>query len=312
MPAPGDAHPPHPAGEMDLHKIASQLHAIQADASLHKEINLGARAKALDLIALVQEIAHLQGAQGDVELLNRQAMRLKQRLQAIDTGLFAELRARIRSGECTASELRSTFNSYTKYTPRRGQVHAGYDALDLLVEGLFTPAPVPQPTRAADSEMDSDMVHLEPTPARAILDLADHVGMTTDDVFFDLGSGLGQVVLIVHLLTGVWAKGIEVEPAYCAYARAQAQELGLSGVAFVRADARHIDLAGGTIFFMFTPFKGKLLRQVLERLRCQALTRSLRICTFGPCTLHVAQEGWLRSVDEHADHEFKLALFATK
>ena len=62
---------------MDQHRITSELHAIERDASLCEEINLGARAEALDLIALIQETARLQdhapscAAEQGLELLNR-------------------------------------------------------------------------------------------------------------------------------------------------------------------------------------------------------------------------------------------------
>jgi hypothetical protein len=39
--------------------------------------------------------------------------------------------------------------------------------------------------------------------------------ITQADVFFDLGSGLGQVPILVNLLSGAAAKGMEFEPVYC-------------------------------------------------------------------------------------------------
>jgi SAM-dependent methyltransferase len=153
------------------------------------------------------------------------------------------------------------------------------------------------------------MVHLEPTPARAILDMVDRLHLTKDDVFYDLGSGLGQVVILVRLLTGVRAVGIEVEPSYCEVARDRAWVLGLSGVTFVNEDARQADYAEGTVFYLFTPFMGNMLQAVLDRLCTEARKRPLRVCTYGPCTPHVARQPWLRSADANADHEFKLAIF---
>jgi hypothetical protein len=44
---------------------------------------------------------------------------------------------------------------------------------------------------------------------------------------------------------------------------------------------------------LYTPFTGAILREVLSALRREALTRQIRICTFGPCTPLVAQEPWV-------------------
>jgi hypothetical protein len=80
-------------------------------------------------------------------------------------------------------------------------------------------------------------------------------------------------------------------------------------VTFVNADAREADYADGTVFFMFTPFKGAILDAVLARLEQEARERPIVVCTYGSCTLYVAEQAWLNSVDDNADHEFKLAVF---
>src|SRR5206468_2904352 len=113
----------------------------------------------------------------------------------------------------------------------------------------------PDATRGSDPEM----VHYEPTPARVILDLVDHAGLRADDVLYDLGSGLGQVVILVNLLTGIPTRGVECQSALCAAARGYAEGLGLWDVAFVEADARAVDFADGTMFYLFTPFRGRML-----------------------------------------------------
>lgn len=128
------------------------------------------------------------------------------------------------------------------------------------------------------------MVHCEETPARTILDLMDQCVIGAQDVFYDLGSGLGQVVLLVHLLAGVKAKGVEFEPAFCEFARKQAAALGLTAVDFINTNARNADYSDGTVFFLFTPFRGQILHDVLERLEQAARQRQIRLCTFGSCS----------------------------
>jgi precorrin-6B methylase 2 len=125
------------------------------------------------------------------------------------------------------------------------------------------------------------------------LELVEAARLTEADIFFDEGSGLGQVAILVHLLRGSAAKGIEIEPAYCGYARACAAELGLSRVEFLEADAREADYSAGTVFFMYTPCEGKMLEDALARLRSQA-GKGARLFTYGPCTAEVARLGWHR------------------
>lgn len=104
---------------------------------------------------------------------------------------------------------------------------------------------------------------------------------------------MGQVAILVNLLAGITTKGIEFEPSFCEYAKGCVAELSLSNVSFINIDARKADYYEGTIFFMFTPFKGEILREVLEILRKESLLRKIKIITYGPCTAQVALENWL-------------------
>jgi SAM-dependent methyltransferase len=153
------------------------------------------------------------------------------------------------------------------------------------------------------------MVRYQPTTSRAILEMLARAGLGPDDVFYDLGSGLGHVVLLVALLTGARAKGVEIEPAYCDYARQCARNLGIGGVDFIEGDVRDASLAGGTVYFLYTPFRGALLEQVLETLRAEAHQRPIRVCTYGPCTVEVARTTWLARQGVHDVSEHGIATF---
>ena len=221
---------------------------------------------------------------------------------------FHTLRHQIRSREHTPASLRHLFDDHTRYRPGRlGQIHRSYDALDALVQGLMHAEREPEALRP----LDIDMVHYEPTPARAILDLIDQVSMTAHDVFYDLGSGLGHVVISVHLLTGATAKGVEIEASYCEHARRCADELGLlpSQVQFWHGDASAADYSDGTVFFMYTPFTGKLLATVLKALAQEAQRRPITVCTHGACTFDVAQQPWLQLRHPEANQAHALAVF---
>jgi hypothetical protein len=187
----------------------------------------------------------------------------------------------------------------------RPQDEIGYDSLDMFINGLLLIQAVPTETKAREPEM----VSYQQTPARIIFELVEKAHLTGEDVFYDLGSGLGQVPILVNLLSGATARGVEFEPAYCDYARVCAADLNLSGVAFINADARTADYSEGTVFFMYTPFEGSVLQEVLEKLRGESQKRRIRLFTYGPCTPQVSRQKWLKWVDQNEAHLYKLGVF---
>jgi hypothetical protein len=127
-----------------------------------------------------------------------------------------------------------------------------------------------------------------------------------EDVFFDLVSGLGQVTILVNLFTSVISRGVEFEPAFCEYAKARADELHLNNVDFIHTDARYAHYTSGTVFFMYTPFEGRMLSDVLQNLKGLAKSKRIKIFTYGPCTTEVARQNWLvsRSLIQYDSGEF--------
>lgn len=169
-------------------------------------------------------------------------------------------------------------------------VSAAYTNLDIVANRLFCAGGMPEPRLA----LAAGMVEYYKTPTQVVVELVRRVEWRAGDVFVDLGAGLGQVVLTVHLLAGVRAWGVEIEPAYCDYARRCAVRLGLAGVEFIEGDAREVDLSDGTVFFLFTPFRGEVFRDVMARLRAEAVRREIRVAGYGPCAEELAGLEWLR------------------
>jgi SAM-dependent methyltransferase len=101
-----------------------------------------------------------------------------------------------------------------------------------------------------------------------------------EDVVIDLGAGLGKVVLLTRLLTGARARGIELQATLVGRARAAAARLGLD-VHFTEADARDADIDDGTIFFLYVPFTGPVLADVLSRLHTVAKHHPIVVCALG-------------------------------
>jgi len=151
------------------------------------------------------------------------------------------------------------------------------------------------------------MVFYQKTPARIIIELSKKVNRT--DVFFDIGSGIGQVAILVNLLTGARAIGIEFEPSYCKYAKEIASKFELANIKFVNEDARNSDYSEGTVFFLYTPFNGKIMQAVLALLQKIAFTKVIRIFTYGPCSMKIAEEEWLQCINGRADNSYKLFEF---
>lgn len=129
-----------------------------------------------------------------------------------------------------------------------------------------------------------------PAGVDEILAMVAEVPLRRQDRFVDLGSGLGRVVLLAHLLSGAAAHGIEIQAPLVEKAQSCAQTLGLLPVSFQCADAATADL-DGTVFFLYSPFTGMTLRRVLDRLAGLPPGRSLTIAAVG---LELPGETWLR------------------
>ncbi len=293
--------------------LEARLTAFARHAGLFAAGNLAARAAALDVIQQVYQLLqlHRHDAQSGRyrRSLQQQARALEERLREADAAWFHTLRQQIRTGAHSAATLRRLFDRHTRYRPGRvGQMHWGYDTLDALVQGLLRAAHAP----ATVQHDDIDMIPYEPTPARAILDLVDQTDLTAKDVFYDLGAGLGHVAILVHLLTRAAAWGVEIEAAYCAHAQHGAEELGLSQVRFLHGDARYVDYAEGNVFFMYTPFTGKVLDAVLAALAGEARRRPMTLCTYGARTFEVARQPWLRLRHPEAEQAYAAAVFTSR
>ena len=225
--------------------------------------------------------------------LYRRAIALCTRLEAANFTLYQSIRRDIQQGAGPHSLLRWV----PKRSGRDGEAvelasGPGYDYLDELVSGVLQ-------FKKPDTEVAQlapEMVFYQPTPARHIFDLIDRTTLTERDVLVDLGAGMGHVPLLTSICTDARCIGIELEPTYVDCARESARALKLKNAAFVQQDARAADLSSGTVFYLYTPFTGAVLRAVLNSLQREAARREIRICTFGPCMPVIAEEQWLKAL----------------
>ncbi|PTR33525.1 hypothetical protein C8J98_103288 [Luteibacter sp. OK325] len=248
------------------------------------------RADAMDRLDL-----HLVGAPyGDAR---DRAERLIEAMEAIDRDLFDHLRQRIRVGEG-----RQALSPWLGGAVSPGQ---HYDALDALLAGVLA---IDEP-EIDDPSPPPEMVFYQPTPARHIVDGIRRASISAGDIVLDLGSGLGHVPMLVHVLTGARTRGVERHPAYVDSAARAASALALGGVSFVAGDAREARLAGVDVFYLFTPFLGGVLRDVLARIEAEAASRPLRVVVLGPCARTFARMPWLRSDDPDPSATDRIVVF---
>jgi SAM-dependent methyltransferase len=119
-----------------------------------------------------------------------------------------------------------------------------------------------------------------PCSVDALLRMVEQAGVLSSDVFVDVGSGLGRAAAFVHLLTGAGVIGIEIQSGLVRAARDLATRLVVSRVSCIQGDAAKLTgfITIGSIFFLYCPFSGNRLVNVLVDLESIARTRMIRIC----------------------------------
>jgi len=291
--------------------IESDILKIEKDTSIHDETSFDKRTDALDLlesgiIPYLDGLLQNDAANKEVYRLKSLAEKTKTELEAIDSQLFERLRKSVSTGNCKGKAFRDLITPYFDLS-KSEQQQEGYDNLDIFINRLLSSGDIPEQTKALQPEM----VYYQKTPARLIFQITKQTHFTDGDVFVDIGSGLGQVAILFNLLTGIQTIGIEFEPAFCSYASNCAAFLNLPGITFINSDARKADYTAGTVFFLYTPFWGKMLQDILERLKKLSQQRKITVITYGPCTKEVALQSWLNMDAGNADNISIPAIFCS-
>jgi precorrin-6B methylase 2 len=124
-----------------------------------------------------------------------------------------------------------------------------------------------------------------------------------DDVFYDIGSGMGRIVCVMarrHLRKCV---GIELHDPLCQIARTNATKLRgrHTLIEIICSDVTRADLSDGTLFFMFNPFGEKTMHDMLENI-ARSLNknpRTLKIAYCNPkCEATFRDSGWLEKIHQ--------------
>ena len=108
-----------------------------------------------------------------------------------------------------------------------------------------------------------------PTPYSDIFHLFRMVNLNEDDVFVDLGGGLGRAVFAASWIGARRAVGIEVVPDLCRKAIENLKCSRLIGrdIEFICNDALNYRHCGTSVLFMFHPFGEATMRRVLDDMK---------------------------------------------
>jgi SAM-dependent methyltransferase len=134
-----------------------------------------------------------------------------------------------------------------------------------------------------------------PSSVNTLLRMIELAEMRPDDVFVDIGSGLGRATALTHLLTGAGAIGLEIQPELVRGSRELASRLNTERVVVVEGDAVKLtgSIAIGSVFFLYCPFSGERLDRVIDDLELIAQTRTIHVCSVD---LPLPARGWLTPV----------------
>jgi hypothetical protein len=296
-----------------VQEIEAHLHEIEQQETVWVEANFVERIDALDMLSWhilerIENVQYVHGYRPELASLYHRGTQLWQRLEAVNAQFFGRLRAQLVAATSPGPLLRQMCETYVgSVTHELTWQDLDADYLDVFVNGILHIDHLPAETR----DLQPGMIGYHPTPARVIFALIEHTHLSAHEVFYDLGAGLGRVVLLVGLLTTAQVKGVECEPAYCAFAQQRADSLHLSRVTFLNVDARQADYADGTVFFLYTPFTGRMLQEVLAKLALVAQSHPITLATYGACTRDVAQQHWVQPTVQQAFAHDTLTLFTS-
>jgi len=134
------------------------------------------------------------------------------------------------------------------------------------------------------------------TPYFVIDRILKNLHLGKNDVFYDLGSGYGQVVNYVALRTNVRkAVGIELAPWRVEWSNRMAKKVGLKNVKFRASNILKADYSDGTVFFIFNPFSVDVLGKVGRRL---STMKGRKIVSLGPSCWYFDTMPWAKKIKD--------------
>ena len=119
-----------------------------------------------------------------------------------------------------------------------------------------------------------------PCAVDTLLRMSELAGITSSDVFVDVGAGVGRAAALIGLVTGAATVAIEIQAHLAGAARALDLLVPAAGLSVVEGDATRSTehLARGTVFFLYCPFGGERLTRMLGILEAIAAAHPIRVC----------------------------------
>jgi precorrin-6B methylase 2 len=119
-----------------------------------------------------------------------------------------------------------------------------------------------------DKSINNDEFDYWPCDYTAVKIMMDHLKLDAEEVFVDLGCGVGRVVFLVATAKLKKVIGIELRKTIADIARDNLHTVKLKNtpVEIVHGDAAVADVKEGTVFFMYNPFGPRTLISVLDHI----------------------------------------------
>lgn len=205
----------------------------------------------------------------------------------------------IRLAISTADVLNSCVTSASEVRVARAEIQAGTLRGKALVERIEK-LPASERDGWIDEVLDIDSLVADapdlprgsvpylPCGVDEILATVRELPLRAEDHLVDLGSGLGRVLFIAHLVSGARATGVEIQGHLVHTSRAKAAAINLP-ISIIHGNAAE-NVPEGSVFFMYAPFNGPMLESVLARLENIAQRRRIALCTVG---LELGEVPWL-------------------
>ena len=287
---------------------ALELTAWIDSKELELDTAFPSRGSALELVRIANEWVAASPDSPESRYIGSIAEDLAKKISAISLRIRREWRVRIGNASFRGRSVRDEFDRFTAFRPdATSQAHHGPDGLDGLIDCILGIEPNEVHLQRAETEL----VHYEPVPARVILELIDRVSVDDARVFYDIGTGLGRVNVLVALLATCSSKGVEIDRHLVSRARASVGALGLGErITFIREDATTAEVSDGTVFFLFSPFHGRPLDAFLSRFEDRR--ERVWICSYGNSTIHIAGTPWLKARNTPHIDPFMLAIFSNR
>ncbi len=133
--------------------------------------------------------------------------------------------------------------------------------------------------------------------------MARRLKLAREDVFYDIGCGMGRILCVVARRRIRKCVGIELLEPLCQQARRNGLRLRgrKAPIEIICADAARADLSEGTVYYLFNPFGKDTLRDFLANLETSISRdpRKVKVVYYNPIHESVLKaSGWLTKFDE--------------